>query len=124
MFVEAIATAAQRLIELRDNWLNPPEWVKREPEVVPGYPDRILPMDEKAAKALKKRTLTNLYNQRPAWLSHAHDALDAAVASAYGWPADIEEQEVLKRLLELNQQRTETEAAFRTSTPPIFVSSR
>ena len=60
-------------------------WVKREPEVIPSYPDRLLPVDEAAAKQLKKRPLTNLYNARPAWLSHAHDALDAAVASAYGW---------------------------------------
>ena len=104
---QAIAEAAKRLVELRDNWLNPPEWVKRVPEVVPGYPDRILPVDEAAAKQLKKRTLTNLYNARPAWLSHAHDALDAAVAAAYGWDADIEDPEVLKRLLELNQERTE-----------------
>jgi hypothetical protein len=50
--------------------------VQRVPEVVPGYPDRILPRDDAAAKALKKRTLTNLYNARPAWLDHAHRALD------------------------------------------------
>ena len=105
MPAQAIAAAAQRLVTLRDNWLNPPEWVKREPEVVPGYPDRILPVDETAAKQLKKRTLTNLYNARPAWLSHAHDALDTAVAAAYGWEADIEDGEVLKRLLGLNQER-------------------
>ena len=43
-----------------------------EPEVVPGYPNRILPRDEAAAKVLKTRTLTNLYNQRPAWLDMAH----------------------------------------------------
>ena len=102
---QAIATAAQRLVELRNNWLNPPEWVKREPEVVQGYPDRILPVDEAAAQQLKKRTLTNLYNQRPAWLNHAHEALDTAVAAAYGWEPDIEDQEVLKRLLGLNQGR-------------------
>jgi hypothetical protein len=56
--------------------------------VVPGYPDRILPLDEAAAKVLKTRTLTNLYNQRPAWLDHAHRRLDAAVAAAYGWRED------------------------------------
>ena len=38
--------------------------------VVPGYPDRILPKDDAAAEVLKKRTLTNLYNQRPAWLDN------------------------------------------------------
>jgi len=56
--------------------------------VVPGYPDSILPLDEAAAKVLKTRTLTNLYNQRPAWLDHAHRRLDAAVAAAYGWRED------------------------------------
>ncbi|MBN1343265.1 MAG: hypothetical protein JXQ73_11330 [Phycisphaerae bacterium] len=33
---------------------------------------------------LKKRTLTNLYNQRPTWLKLAHEALDRAVLAAYG----------------------------------------
>lgn len=32
---------------------------------------------------LKKRTLTNLYNQYPTWLRLAHKALDAAVLAAY-----------------------------------------
>ena len=41
------------------------------PEVVPGYSDRILPEDDDAAKELKKRTLTNLYNARPQWLATA-----------------------------------------------------
>jgi type II restriction/modification system DNA methylase subunit YeeA len=46
---QAIAAAAARLNELRENWLNPPDLVKRVPEVVPGYPDRILPIDDAAA---------------------------------------------------------------------------
>lgn len=105
-----IAAAAKRLNELRENWLNPADLVRREPEVVPGYPDRILPKDNAAAAILKKRTLTNLYNQRPAWLDHAHAKLDAAVAAAYGWEADwksgaLDEQEILKRLFALNQER-------------------
>ena len=78
------ALEARRLVELRDRWLNPPEWVEWVDEPVPGYPKRPVPRDEAAAKALKKRTLTNLYNARPQWLADAHDALDAAVASAYG----------------------------------------
>lgn len=100
-----IAEAAARLNELRENWLNPADLVKRVPEVVEGYPDRILPVDEAAAKELKKRTLTNLYNQRPAWLDHAHRALDEAVAEAYGWPADLSDDEILAKLFELNQAR-------------------
>jgi hypothetical protein len=27
------------------------------------------------------------------------------VAAAYGWPADLPDEEILKRLLELNQER-------------------
>lgn len=33
---------------------------------------------------LKKRTLTNLYNERPEWLKIAHEKLDRAVIGAYG----------------------------------------
>lgn len=101
----AIAEAAAELHRLRENWLNPPNLVRIEPEVVPGYPDRILPRDEKAAAELKKRTLTNLYNDRPAWLDMAHKRLDAAVAAAYGWPADLSDEEILERLFALNQER-------------------
>jgi type II restriction/modification system DNA methylase subunit YeeA len=113
---QAIATAAARLNELRENWLNPADLVRREPEVVPGYPDRILPVDEDAAKELKKRTLTNLYNARPAWLDHAHAALDEAVAEAYGWGDDwragaLTDDEMLARLFRLNQERAAAERA-------------
>jgi type II restriction/modification system DNA methylase subunit YeeA len=102
----AIAEAAKRLNELRENRLNPEDLVERVPEVVPGYPDRIVPKDEKAAAILKKRTLTNLYNERPAWLDHAHKALDEAVAAAYGWPADLSDEDVLEHLFKLNQKRS------------------
>jgi hypothetical protein len=83
----------------------PPDLVERVPEVVPGYPDRIVPVSPTAAAILKKRTLTNLYNERPAWLDNAHRDLDAAVAAAYGWPADLREEEVLTQLLALNLER-------------------
>ncbi len=76
--------------------------MRREPEVAPGFPDRLLPVDEKAAAILKKRTLSNLYNERPTWLANAHRELDEAVAAAYGWPADLSDDEVLSRLLALN----------------------
>ena len=104
---EAIAAAARRLNELRENWLNPAEWVDRIPEVVPGFPDRIVAKPGHEAE-LKKRTLTNLYNLRPAWLDSAHKALDAAVAAAYGWTdytADMPDDEILRRLLALNLER-------------------
>jgi type II restriction/modification system DNA methylase subunit YeeA len=102
----AIADAARSLNQLRENWLNPPELVRREPEVVPGFPDRLIAIDAKAAKELKKRTLTNLYNQRPAWLAQAHERLNSAVAAAYGWPSNISEEDTLKKLLEINLSRS------------------
>ena len=105
---EAIAAAARRLNALRENWLNPTEWVERILEVVPGFPDRIIPKSGHEAE-LKKRTLTNLYNLRPAWLDSAHKALDAAVAAAYGWTdytPDMPDDEILRRLLALNLERT------------------
>lgn len=101
----AVAEAAMRLDQLRENWLNPADLVRREPEVVSGYPDRLLPVDDAAAEMLATRTLTKLYNQRPAWLDNAHKTLDAAVAHAYGWPADLSDDEVLARLFALNQAR-------------------
>ena len=101
----AIAEAARRLVGLRDRWLNPPEWVEWGDEPVPGYPKRLVPRNEEAAKALKKRTLTNLYNTRPQWLADAHAALNAAVAAAYGWPANISDDEALRKLLALNLMR-------------------
>jgi type II restriction/modification system DNA methylase subunit YeeA len=106
----AIAAAAARLNELRENWLNPPDLVRSEPEVVPGYPDRILPIDDAAAKELAKRTLTNLYNARPQWLAKAHATLDEDVADAYGWGDDFRsgllgDEEILARLFRINQER-------------------
>ena len=97
-----IAAAARRLVELRDRWLNPPEWVEWIDEPIPGYPKRPVARNDSVAKELKARTLTNLYNARPQWLTDAHDALDAAVAAAYGWSADISEDDALRELLELN----------------------
>jgi type II restriction/modification system DNA methylase subunit YeeA len=105
----AIAAAAKALVEARDRWLNPPELVEIVPEVVPGFPDRIVPRTPAAAAILKKRTLTALYNTRGtpegAWLDALHRALDAAVAAAYGWPADIDTDAALANLLALNHER-------------------
>lgn len=83
--VQKIAEAARRLNELRRNWLNPGGATEAE---------------------LKKRTLTNLYNGRPTWLDSAHKKLDQAVFAAYGWPEEIEDEEILQRLLELNLARS------------------
>ena len=107
---DAIGEAARALDEARRRWLNPPEWVREEPDVAPSLPPRLLPVDEDAERELRKRTLTNLYNARPAWLAHLHTALDAAVFAAYGWaeagaPAELGEEAMLGRLLALNLER-------------------
>ena len=81
-----IANAAKHLDGLRQGWLNPP-------------PDDVSPSE------LRRRTLTNLYNDPPTWLRLAHESLDEAVAKAYGWPANIADGEVIARLLELNLKR-------------------
>jgi type II restriction/modification system DNA methylase subunit YeeA len=109
-----IAEAAKNLDDLRRAWLNPPDLVDMVPEVMPTaapgeaprrYPDRVVPKTVEAAAKLKERTLTNLYNQRPRWLADSHEALDRAVAAAYGWPEDIATDEALARLLALNLER-------------------
>ena len=84
----AVAAAAGRLNELRDNWLNPSE------------------TGELKQGELRRRTLTNLYNARPTWLNNAHMALDAAAAAAYGWPAHLDDAAILERLLALNLARS------------------
>ena len=103
----AIAEAARRLVERRDRWLNPPEWVEWVEEPVAGYPKRPMPTKAAPVRELRRRTLTNLYNERPQWLVDAHGALDAAVAKAYGWPTDFSETAALRELLELNSTRVE-----------------
>ena len=85
--VQAIGAAGHELVLKRNAWLNPSGASPQE---------------------LKKRTLTNLYNQEPQWLQDAHRALDTAVLAAYGWPAEISDGEILERLLKLNHERAAT----------------
>ena len=102
----AIAEAARRLVELRDRWLNPPEWVDWVEEPVAGYPKRPVPTAAAPLRQLRRRTLTNLYNERPQWLMDVHEDLDAAVAEAYGWEQHIPDHHILSELLSLNLQIT------------------
>jgi hypothetical protein len=127
---DAIAAAAYELDLLRSTWLNPPEWTREEVLTFPGSVDgpwaryvtepnakgigtvrypRTVPADDAAAKKLAKRTLTNLYNERPTWLDLAHKRLDEAVFAAYGWPADLSDDDLLARLLALNLERAAAE---------------
>ena len=82
--VKAIAQATKELVEQRDRWLNAEGLSEAEK---------------------KKRTLTNLYNQRPTWLDLAHKRLDESVFAAYGWKSDLSDEEILERLLSLNLER-------------------
>lgn len=72
------------------------------------YP-RVVAKDEECAKKLKKRTLTNLYNERPTWLDLAHRKLDEAVFAADGWEPDLSDDDLLAKLLELNLERAAAE---------------
>jgi hypothetical protein len=110
-FLDSVSSAATRLTKLRDAWLRPPELTRIEREVAAGYPDRVIPVDANAAVILKTRTLTSLYNQRPAWLDAAHLELDASVAEVYGWPRGIEIGDALSRLVAMNAERSALEAA-------------
>ena len=122
----AIAAVAKELDDLRNNWLNPSEWTNEKILEFPGSVDgpwaryvddanergigavrypRLVPKGDEAAQQLVKRTLTNLYNERPTWLDLAHRKLDEAVFTAYGWEASLSDDEILVRLLALNQER-------------------
>lgn len=81
---ETIRAIARDLDRLRNGWLNPP-----------GV----------ATVELQRRTVTNLYNERPTWLGHVHRDLDHAVLDAYGWPSDLDDVSILSRLLQLNLER-------------------
>lgn len=101
----AVARVSRLLVKLRGRWLNPPEWVGWVDEPAAGYPMRAVPTKGDPVRELGRRTLTNLYNERPWWLVDAHRALDAAVAKPYCWTADISETSALRELLELNSTR-------------------
>lgn len=102
----AIETAAHRLNELRTGWLYPADLVAEVEEEWPQFPPRRVGKTAQAEALLAKRTLTALYNHRPDWLIEAHRELDAAVAAAYGWPADIATDDAIRGLLQLNLDRT------------------
>jgi len=105
---QAIAQAAAQLRHLRDQWLSPPDLlIIRKQEDTPGYPDRVLPVNPKAAAQLATRTLGALYSKPPAWLVNATAELDHAVIAAYGWPVSITDNEVVQNLLNLNRARSQ-----------------
>jgi len=128
MQIELVSESARHLNELREAWLNPPEWTREEtlefPATIGGPWDKWISLSKGqpripgeiataryvrivprlgVEKLVAARTLTGLYNDPPAWLRQAHEKLDAAVAEAYGWTPGMPDEEILKRLLELNQ---------------------
>lgn len=107
-YAKDIAQVARSLVEARDRWLNPPEWVDwvRTPEEeTAGFPAR--PQAKPGFEIdLSARTIAALYNQPPQWLTNLQDDLDRVVAAAYGWEWPLEDQEILGRLLALNRARS------------------
>jgi hypothetical protein len=89
--------AGGQIDEQRAWWLNGPEWVGPLAAKVDArdsfadVPAEARPLVRQSAimaeaakdPRLKKRTLTNLYNERPTWLKLAHEKLDRAVLAAY-----------------------------------------
>jgi methylase of polypeptide subunit release factors len=138
----AIAAASKQLEELRSAWLYPSEWIREETLEFPASlvgswgryvrdPDergigiaryvRQIPKNEKAAEYLAKRTLTRLYNDRPTWLNLAHRRMDEAVFAAYGWEANLSDEEIQRRLLALNRERVavNSSGAFKEKFPDV-----
>lgn len=114
-----VAEAARELDTLRREWLNPAS-LSREHTLMVSAGDsgpwrdwgRLLGIEEgdvpyvtrvaaneSAARELKKRTLTALYNDPPAWLRDAHDRLDHAVTAAYGMSPGISDSEAINDLI-------------------------
>jgi hypothetical protein len=121
--VAAVAQAARALVAWRDRWLNPPR-----DGLYAG-------LGAAYDKLLAKRTLTNLYNglayyrqtvkagalfEQTAFdketrqsvtraqiqeLDDIHMALDTAVLTAYGWPLNLTDEQILEQLLTLNLER-------------------
>jgi type II restriction/modification system DNA methylase subunit YeeA len=99
--VQAISQAAKELVEQRDRWLN-----AEKTSEVSHEDSKVSKSTKKTSEVSPKRTLTNLYNQRPTWLELAHKKLDDAVFSAYGWENDLSDEEILEKLLALNLERS------------------
>jgi hypothetical protein len=107
------------------------------PECVEAQKERVRALAEEL-DALRKKvlaehdflTMTKLYNVREKLkagehldekekaihdagcvgvIHELHNKIDAAVAEAYGWPADLSDEEILARLVALNWERAEEE---------------
>jgi len=144
---QTIAHAAATLGQLRTRWVNPPEWLRETVVEFPATIDgpwravvrnanaagigiaryvRLEPADEDAGRLLRKRTLTNLYNESPAWLTDAHRALDEAVLSAYGLSVDSSNAAILLALSEFNAARgaaDATQSLNLSAWPPVISTS-
>ena len=85
--------------------MTPQQFIAKWQRVTLSESQRLVPKDADCAARLAKRTLTKLYNDRPAWLDLAHKKLDAAVFAAYGWGPGMSDDELLEKLLALNLER-------------------
>ncbi len=68
----------------------------------------LTPKEGAPEEIIREMTLTHIYNKNQTWLQRDHNELDRAVFDAYGWPenpADLDNDTILERLLELNLSR-------------------
>lgn len=65
----------------------------------------------RAGATLTAAEETDARDGRARIVRHLHDQIDAAVAAAYGWPADLAPAEIVARLVALNAERAAEEAA-------------
>ena len=109
---DAIGEAARALDEARRHWLNPPEWVREEPDVVAlAAPAPAARRRGRRARAAQAHAHQPLQRSARRGSPTSTQTLDAAVFAAYGWaeagaPAEaLGEEELLSRLLALNLER-------------------
>ena len=107
-----------------------PEWNSSSKSAVGDLAEQLDAHRKRQQAAHPKLTLTDMYNvldklrsgeelsERDksihdqglvSVLRQVHDELDAAVFAAYGWPADLTDEQILERLVALNAERAEEE---------------
>jgi hypothetical protein len=109
-----------------------PDVTPRQREGVAALAEELDSTRKQALAEVPRLTMTEIYNWREriaageqlasndldrataarAFIVHRlHEQIDAAVADAYGWPADLAPAEIVARLVALNAERKAEEAA-------------
>jgi hypothetical protein len=77
----------------------------------------------RAGRGVKRGKITDAAGDFAPRLAELHDRLDKAVCKAYGWPESVlaDEEDILRRLLALNGERSRTpdaQASGKNKMPP------